>query len=252
MNLRLAKLRNKPEVFYTVQGEGAGTGKPAIFIRTSLCNLHCRWCDTPYTWNWKETKFKHNKAKKYDLNEESQFTTFKELTKIVIGICKKLEHLPCLVLTGGEPLLQQGALFEWIQSDPQLRSFYIEVETNGTIVPSEQFAGCVSHFNVSAKLAHSGNPLELRRRGDALAWHARSGKSFFKFVVQGKNDIEEINELVNSFDIDPGMVYLMPEGITEEAINEKSAMIMEMCKKYGYSFTTRAHVLAYGGAKRGV
>lgn len=254
MNLRIAKLGKKLEVFYTVQGEGKSSGSPAIFVRLSLCNLHCRWCDTAYTWNWKQTKFKHNKDIKYDMEEESQFTTFKELTKTVKNfIPDQPEFLPHLVLTGGEPLLQQGSLFEWIQSDQSLPSFFIEVETNGTIVPSVEFAKCVSQFNVSPKLEHSGNGLSERRRRDALEWHARSDKSFFKFVVNDPQyDITEINDIVGTFPIDPRRVFLMPQGITEQEINEKSAGIMEQCKKHGYQFTTRAHVLAYGGAKRGV
>ena len=44
----------------TIQGEGKSAGMQAMFLRTSLCNLACDWCDTPQTWNWKGTKFKHS------------------------------------------------------------------------------------------------------------------------------------------------------------------------------------------------
>ena len=39
------------EDFYTIQGEGFHTGKPAYFIRLGGCDVGCRWCDAKYTWN---------------------------------------------------------------------------------------------------------------------------------------------------------------------------------------------------------
>ena len=37
------------EIFYSLQGEGYNTGRPAVFIRFSVCNLHCSFCDTDFT-----------------------------------------------------------------------------------------------------------------------------------------------------------------------------------------------------------
>lgn len=183
---------------------------------------------------------------------EQQAASFKEITAEIWKQAARFGELPHLVLTGGEPLVQQAALVELFNSDPQMRSFFVEVETNGTIKPSEAMAEIVSQFNVSPKLENSGNTLAQRRNLDALGWHAKSGKSLFKFVVQEKYDLDEVNEIVDLVGIDPSNVYLMPEGIEAEVIQERSAKLIEICKKLGYNFTTRLHVLVYGGAKRGV
>jgi 7-carboxy-7-deazaguanine synthase len=47
----------------TLQGEGKHIGEQAYFIRLGLCNLDCKWCDTPYTWDWTgKNGYKYSKA----------------------------------------------------------------------------------------------------------------------------------------------------------------------------------------------
>ena len=60
--MKLARLPDgRPEIFHTLQGEGRNTGLASVFIRSSLCNLHCRWCYTDYTWNLEGTNFAHDR-----------------------------------------------------------------------------------------------------------------------------------------------------------------------------------------------
>lgn len=243
--MKLAILNNEPEIFYTIQGEGVSLGTPAIFVRLSLCNLHCVWCDTPYTWNWEDTKFKHLDDKKY--NKASNIVTV-GIDEIVDDISES--HCELVVFTGGEPLLQQKEL---VQLFTILRGLghKIEVETNGTIVPSAELARLVTRFNVSPKLANSGNSLKLRNRESAMSDLAGRLNTIFKFVIATEDDLQEVKALIDQYEIDPDVVYLMPEGRTDEEIRAKSIWLVDVCKQYQYKFSTRLHVLIWG-AKQGV
>lgn len=98
------------EVFYTLQGEGAHSGIPAVFVRFSGCNLRCPWCDT-------------------------EFSDFTEMTADeIVREALSLYDIPnerrkMLVLTGGEPSLQVDTpLIDALHA----AGFYICIETNGT------------------------------------------------------------------------------------------------------------------------
>jgi 7-carboxy-7-deazaguanine synthase len=66
-----ARSPGQPEIFRSIQGEGVNTGRVRTFVRFSGCNLHCVWCDTPYTWNWQGTNWPHERAPKYDQAAET-------------------------------------------------------------------------------------------------------------------------------------------------------------------------------------
>jgi len=99
------------EIFYSLQGEGAHAGTPAIFIRFAGCNLACPWCDTNYH-HGIQMEAEEIVDKCLELIPESDFAE-----KMMV------------VLTGGEPSLQADhkLLRELHQAD-----FYVTIETNGT------------------------------------------------------------------------------------------------------------------------
>ena len=98
------------EIFYTLQGEGAHSGIPAVFIRFSGCNLRCPWCDT-------------------------EFSDFTEMSaEQIVAEALELYDIPnerrkMVVLTGGEPSLQVDIPLIDALHDA---GFYICIETNGT------------------------------------------------------------------------------------------------------------------------
>ncbi len=249
--MRLAVTQpGQPEIFLSLQGEGVSVGKPSLFVRLSQCNLHCVWCDTAYTWNFQGTDFVHrddqpSRPKKYDRAAETIDLSVETLADRIVG-------QPCrrVIFTGGEPLLQQselGALCRQLKAaDPD---FYLEVETNGTILPDAEITAHIDQFNVSPKLAHSGNDEAIRRREKVLKFYANDPRANFKIVIGQPSDITEVHDLVTLSGTPPERVYLMPEGRTDAELADKSNWLAELCLKHGYSFTDRLHIHLYGDSR---
>lgn len=265
-SLKLAKLNQQPEIFHSLQGEGINQGVPSIFIRSSLCNLHCRWCDTDYTWNWEGTPWPHERDSEPGYQKFSRENYIVEMS---IGeIVKLLTRIPChnIILTGGEPLLQDTA---WLALMTRLTGLHnhasqpppppharqpryrFEVETNGTLVPSEGFDAAVHQYNVSPKLNNSGNEDHLRLRDNALAFFASSHKSWFKFVIAETSDLAEIEQLIARHHLPKERILLMPEGRDEFTLQSRRLWLADLCRDRGYRYSDRLHIQLWG-SKRGV
>lgn len=219
----------------TFQGEGKNLGMPCFFLRLAGCNLACSWCDTRYAWNWKE----------YDVA--------KELHPVEVGdVFEKLEvgrrqfGYANLVISGGEPMLQQKALTPLIYA-LRAKGWWVEIETAGTRPIRNSLAA--DQFTVSLKLENSGNSLDKRRVPRAIESFARDKRSTFKFVVSNVTDFEEIDFLVRQFGLQP--VYIMPEGKNKGDITEHLQAVTQAALQRGYYLTTRLQVLLYGN-QRGV
>lgn len=208
------------EVFYSIQGEGLNAGQPAIFIRFGNCNLKCTWCDTKYTWH-----------------PDTQDNFEAPLQKVFSEI-RKYPNCKHLVITGGEPMLQQPVIFAIRREFP---NYYIEVETNGSQAVQPQCAQAVDLFTVSYKTSNSGNaPYELK---------TINGKCVYKFVVCREDDFEEIEAVIKKYRLPADKIFLMPEGVTREAVLSRQPLLVEYCKRRGYHFTTRLHILTWGSER---
>lgn len=250
--LKLARLHGRPEVFHSIQGEGKSMGVPSVFVRTSLCNLHCIWCDTDYTWNWIGTRFPHvNDARpgyqKFDKKNRIAACSVDEVAALVAAF-----DCPNVILTGGEPMLQQPALAALMQHLRQTNPTYrFEVETNGTLVPTAAFEAAIDQYNVSPKLENSNNPQKLREKPAAYRYFAQNPKAHFKFVVAEKSDLIEVLDLAERYAIAPEKIWLMPEGNTRQMLSHRRRWLVEVCKAHGFRYTDRLHVQIWG-SKKGV
>jgi organic radical activating enzyme len=127
------------EIFYSIQGEGAFSGTPAVFVRLAGCNLACDFCDTDY-------------SLKFVASVEDVVRRVRELG----GEC------PMVILTGGEPLAQSEtlALIDALRADGRR----VHIESNGTIateLPQDVWL-CVSpKRRVDPRMAARANEVKL-------------------------------------------------------------------------------------------
>lgn len=218
----------------TLQGEGPSTGQQALFIRLSRCNLTCPRCDTPYTWDWTQ----------FNPREESRKIPISELYQWAMS------HPPrIVVITGGEPLLQQQALLPLVQALAH-QGRRIEIETNGTIPPTADLVDVVTQFNVSPKtaiFAGDTNTTGAHLNPDALRAFTRTGKSIFKYVVTCQEDLHEIARHEDEFGLTP--LWVMPEGTTQETLLARMSWLADAAIRRNWHLSTRLHILLWGNQR---
>ena len=163
------------ELYTSIQGEGIYTGTPCFFIRTSGCDLRCRWCDT--------SEFISSSSGKW-------FSREKLLASVP-------DCIPIILITGGEPLLQETNTLILIKS---LHENYPEkkilLETGGhrSLLKVPQYV----HIIMDVKMPGSGegdhnfaNNLQYIKSTDEI-----------KFVIQDKNDFDSAVRFIELHKID--------------------------------------------------
>lgn len=232
------------ELFVSIQGEGPSTGQPAAFVRLGNCNLTCTYCDTPYTWDF------------------PRFDPAKELRRLPLAEVATflLERSPGrVIITGGEPLIQQKVLSELLTRVDQAalgpakpswgERLFVEIETNGTIFPVPALAERVDQWNVSPKLARSGEPRARRVKERALAWFCQQPRAFFKFVVESSDDAREAAELANHFQLPAERVLLMPQAKNKVELEAREDDVRMWAAEHHFGMTSRLHLKLWDGAR---
>ncbi len=234
----------------TIQGEGPATGRHCLFVRLAGCNLRCRWCDTAYTWAFDEKLAAHlDRPYVYPQADNVREMTVAQILDELRTVWNIDERPTIVVISGGEPLIQQEELF-WLASNLCVLRCEVHVETAGTIAPSDGLIATVHQWVVSPKLAHSGNPLARRIRPVALkAFSARGHRAIFKFVVTDVDDLPEVDRIVADLDLPACRVMVMPEGTTAAGVTSTGREIADQVLARGWSMTLRNHVLLWSDVR---
>ncbi|MEL6542870.1 MAG: 7-carboxy-7-deazaguanine synthase QueE [Pseudomonadota bacterium] len=230
-----------PEVFASLQGEGPSAGMPVAFIRLSRCNLACTWCDTAYTWRFEGDNRPHRDGVAFE----------RKANQVKLSPAEAAERIAVtgqnrLVITGGEPLMQGPALATMLDHLPDIS---VEVETNGTTTAPPALDARIDQYNVSPKLAHSGNAAELALIPERLAAYARDPRAFFKFVIAEPGDLDEVLALVSEHSIRASRVFLMAEGTTSKALRARQVWLSDLALKHGFRMSDRLHIHLYGDTR---
>ncbi|KHL25287.1 pyrroloquinoline quinone biosynthesis protein PqqE [Croceibacterium mercuriale] len=231
----------EPEIFASLQGEGPSIGRSVAFVRLSRCNLACRWCDTPYTWHFSGDNRPHRDGVTHDRAANQLTLSEEEVARRIAAFGK-----PRLVVTGGEPLLQGKALARMLAHLPDMA---VEVETNGTIAPHADLDPLIGQYNVSPKLAHSGNTADLALPPERLAQWAAEPRAIFKFVIAEPADLEEVLALAFRYAIPNQRIWLMAEGTDTVTLATRQRWLAELCLQHDMNLSPRLHIALYGDTR---
>jgi 7-carboxy-7-deazaguanine synthase (Cx14CxxC type) len=191
------------EIYYTLQGEGARTGRAAVFCRFAGCNLwsgrevdrssaSCPFCDTDFVGT--------------DGPGGGRFATAEELASAIAGCWRAAvggePGRPYVVFTGGEPLLQ---LDEGVVAACHAAGFEVAVETNGTVAPPPG----IDWLTVSPK---PGSTLVVTRGSELKLVHPQAVTP----------------ESVAGLDFE--LFYLQP--LDGPQVRENTALVLDYCRRH--------------------
>ena len=212
------------EIFFSIQGEGPGSGQPSVFIRLAKCNLCCANCDTP-----------QQKVNEWAIGNVS-FRVKEHLARHASN-CR-------IVVTGGEPLLQQDDLIQLVDKLPDVP---IDLETNGTISIDQDFSKALTYIVVSPKKDYCTKTPQVRREFFG-SWRM-IGNVYFKFVMGNQAWMwseREVQDLISEFKLDPGHVWLMPGGATIHELGISGSRTWKSALKLNCNFSDRLHIRNQG------
>lgn len=220
----------------TVQGEGPYTGRRCTFVRLWGCNLHCVWCDSAETW---DTRGLNGIVYPKDQNCDSM-----TVDAIVAAILPM--HVALVIVTGGEPLMQQGGVAS-LAKQLDYSGIGVHVETNGTIDPEPTW-DWIDHYVVSPKLpSAAAGEHALRTAVLAKFAHlAKAQRASFKFVCTSRADIEAVRDVVGHVGIDPATVWIMPEGIDALIVRSGLIAMADTALEHGFNLSGRLHIDIWG------
>ncbi|MFW6272306.1 MAG: radical SAM protein [bacterium] len=214
------------EVFKGFQGEGPTTGSSALFIRMLGCNLSCYLCDSKFSW-------KQNKLSYIEISQQDLFEQISNCNRIVI--------------TGGEPLIYSNdqLVKSIVQNFGAIKP--IEIETNGTIVPSKTILDLFKKYSIQLNISPKIN---IQQENDEdtfphIIKHLKNQNYIVKFLATNKKDFQLIDQLVDQFHIPCSKVWIQPIGIKSNQVKQTCLNLEQDILQRNFNLSARLHVLLF-------
>lgn len=208
-------------VFYTIQGEGPYCGLPAIFVRLAGCNLQCPGCDTDYTSTRRRMSVAVLRTEIDELKEDE----YPDAPR------------PLVVITGGEPFRQN---ITPLCASLIRGRYFVQVETNGTLPPSQDFPEAVS-IVCSPKTGKINE--ELGHRVSALKYVVKAGL----VVPRDGLPIRALDHACSPSVAKPpdgyaGPIYIQPMDENNTVLNRKNMQAaIRSCMEHGHTLQVQVH-----------
>ncbi len=158
------------EIFYSIQGESSYTGLPCIFIRLTYCNLRCSYCDTEYAF--------------YNGNDM-------KISEIISEISKYTTNL--VMVTGGEPLLQENCIY--LMQELLNKNYSVMLETSGSLklkdVPKQVIK--IVDFKCPAS--------NMMNKNDWTIITDIQKEDEIKFVIANKEDYDWSKKMIKKYNL---------------------------------------------------
>ncbi|WP_338294865.1 7-carboxy-7-deazaguanine synthase QueE [Planctobacterium marinum] len=211
------------EIFESIQGEGAFTGVPSIFIRVQGCPVGCPWCDTKHTWDIPpETE---QSASQVLLKSSDSDTWFRATAEQLLNILREEGYTAKhIILTGGEPCLYNLVPLTSLLIE---NDYSVQIETSGTFALKTHPDTWVT---VSPKINMKGG-YEVRRE---LLEQADE----IKHPIAMEKHIEELDELLAGKALKSScLIYLQPISQQQRA----TELAVKTCIERNWRLSLQTH-----------
>ena len=225
-----------------------------IFVGDLHAEGKATWtCDSTSQWLWRG----EDKEFQYLIDQWKEQGIYEDIKNGTIHI----------IWTGGEPTIKghQESIVNffkyWESIDPSIYFSmpldmegntlkrlipFNEIETNGTIVITDELFELLDQINCSPKLSNSGMTEKQRINPDAIKRVMEHSNYQFKFVISNEEDVQEIfSDFIIPFSIPLKNVVCMPGLDSQTDFHERTQFVLEMAKKYKFRGLTRLHISAW-------